>query len=79
MPALSGKVGSVGFVGFLVDGTSACVLMNEGGSCLSVGQVHILLCVLGCLGPYYDFRQLTANGWRVLLSCSLFGIGFPAL
>ena len=52
-----GKVGSVGCVGFLVEGTSACVLVNEAGSCLSGGQVHVWWCVLGCLWPYFDFRQ----------------------
>ena len=51
------KVGSVGSVGFLVDGTSACVLVDEAGSCLSVGHVHVWWCVVGCLWPYYDFRQ----------------------
>ena len=35
------KVGSVGCVGFLVEGTSACVLVDEAGSCLSGGQVHV--------------------------------------
>ena len=43
------KVCSVGSVGFLVEGTSACVLVDEAGSCLSGGQVHVQLCVLGCL------------------------------
>ena len=43
------KIGSVGCVG--------CVLVDEAGSCLSGGQVHVWLCVLGCLWPYYDFRQ----------------------
>ena len=33
-----GKFGSVGCVGFLVEGTSACVLEDEAGSCLSGGQ-----------------------------------------
>ena len=41
------KVGSVGCVGFLVEGTSACVLLDEAGSCLSLGQVHVWWCVLG--------------------------------
>ena len=50
------NVGSVGCVGFLVEGTSACVLVDEAGSCLSGGQVHVWWCVLGCLWPY-DFRQ----------------------
>ena len=43
------KVVSVGCVGFLVEGTIACVLVNEAGSCLSVGQVRVWWCVLGCL------------------------------
>ena len=30
-----GKVGSVGCVGFLVEETGACVLLDEAGSCLS--------------------------------------------
>ena len=51
------KVGSVGCVGFLVEGTSACVLVDEAGSCLSGGQDHVQWCVLACLCPYYDFRQ----------------------
>ena len=51
------KDGSVGCVGFLVEGTSACVLVNEAGSFLSGGQVHVWWCVLGRLWPHYDFRQ----------------------
>ena len=51
------KVGSVGCVGFLVEGTSARVLVNEAGSLLSGGQVHVWWFVLGCLWLYYDFRQ----------------------
>ena len=51
------KVASVGCVGFLVEGTGACVLVDEAGSCLSGGQDHVWWCVLGCLWPYYDFRQ----------------------
>ena len=51
------QVGSVGCVAFLAEGTSACVLVDEAGSFLSGGQVHVWLCVLGCLWPYYDFRQ----------------------
>ena len=57
------KVGSVGCVGFLVEGTSARVLVDEAGSCLSGGQVHVWWCVLGCVWPYYDFRQPLSNGW----------------
>ena len=32
-----GEVGSVGCVGFLVEETGACVLVDEAGSCLSGG------------------------------------------
>ena len=56
------KVGSVGCVGFLVEGPSACVLVDEAGSCLSGGHVHIWWCVLVCLWPYYDFMHPSANG-----------------
>ena len=51
------KVGSVACVGFLVEATSACALVDEAGFCLSGGQVHVSWCVLGCFWPYYDFRQ----------------------
>ena len=44
-----GKVGSVGCVGFLVEGTGACVLVDESGSCFSGGQGHVQWCILGCL------------------------------
>ena len=43
------KVGSLGCVGFLVEGNSTCVLVDDAGSCLSGGQVHVWWCVLGCL------------------------------
>ena len=36
-----GKVGSVCCVGFLMEGTGACVLVNKAGSCVSGGQDHI--------------------------------------
>ena len=57
------KVGSVGCVGFLVEGTGACVLVNESESCLSGGRTesggvfwHVseLILILG---------SLSANGW----------------
>ena len=44
-----GKVGSVGCVGFLVEGTSDCVLVDEAGYFLSGGQDHVQWCVFGCL------------------------------
>ena len=43
------KVGSVDCVGFLVEGTSACVVVDEAGDCLSGGQDCLWWCVLGCL------------------------------
>ena len=58
-----GKVGSVGCVGFLVEGTSACVLVDEAGSCLSCGQVHIWWCVWGVCGLIMILGSLSANGW----------------
>ena len=41
------KVGSVGCVGCLVEGTGACVLLDEDGLCLSGGQDRLQCCVLG--------------------------------
>ena len=46
---LVGKVGSVSCVGFLVEGSGACVLVDEAGSCLSGGQECIWCCDLACL------------------------------
>ena len=43
------KVGSAACVGFLVEGTGACVLVDEVGSCLSGGLDHVCWCVLRCL------------------------------
>ena len=43
------EVGSVGCIGFLVEGTSAFVLVDEAGSYLSGGQDHVRWCVLRCL------------------------------
>ena len=43
------KVGSVGSVGFLVEGTGACVLVDEAGSCLSGAQECVRWCFLGYL------------------------------
>ena len=30
-----------------MEGTSACVLVDEAGSCLSGGHVHVWWCILG--------------------------------
>ena len=56
------KVGSLGCVGFLVEGTSACVLVDEAGSCLSRGRTASggvfwgVCCLIMILG------SLSANG-----------------
>ena len=57
------KVRSVGCVGFLVEGTSACVLVDEAGSFLSGGQVHVWWCVLGVCGLIMILGNLSANEW----------------
>ena len=57
------KFASVWCVGFLVEGTVACVLVDEAGSCLSGGQGRVWWCVLGCLCTYYYFRHPLSNGW----------------
>ena len=44
-----GEVGSVACVGFLVQGSGACVLVGGAGSCSSGGQGCIQWCVLECL------------------------------
>ena len=44
-----GKVGSVGCVGFLVEGSGDRVLVDEAGSSFSGGQDHVWWCVLGFL------------------------------
>ena len=56
------KVGSVHCVGFLVEGTSTCVLEDEAGSCLSClqtvsGGVFWGVCELMILGSF------SANRW----------------
>ena len=57
------KVGSVGCVGFLVEGTGACVLVNVAGSCLSGGQDHVWWCVWGVCDLIMILGSLSANGW----------------
>ena len=58
-----GKVDSVGCVGFLVEGTGACVLVDEAGSCLSGGQGHVRWCVLGVCDFTMILGSLSANEW----------------
>ena len=57
------KVCSVGCVGFLVEATGACVLVDEAGSCLSGGQDRIQWCVWGVCGLIMILGSLCANGW----------------
>ena len=57
------KVSSVGFVGFLVEGTGACVLVDEAGSCVCGGQVHVWWFVLGFCDLIMILGSLSANGW----------------
>ena len=57
------KVGSVGCVGFLVEGTSACVLEDEAGFCLSGKQGYMWWCVWGVCELSMILGSLSANGW----------------
>ena len=57
------KVGSVGWVGFLVEGTGACVLEDEAGSCLSGGQDCIGGVFLGVCDLIMILGSLSTNGW----------------
>ena len=57
------KFGSVGCVGFLVEGTGACVLLDEAGSCLSGGQDHVRWCVWSICELSMIFGILSAKGW----------------
>ena len=43
------KIGSAGCIGFLVEGISAYVLVDEAGSFLSGGEDHVRWWGLGCL------------------------------
>ena len=43
------KVVSVGCIGFLVEGTGACVLVDEAGCCLSGVEDHVWWYILGSL------------------------------
>ena len=62
LPAL-GKFRSVGSVGFLVEGTGACVLVDEAGSCLSGGQDRVQCCGWGFCDLIMILGSLSANGW----------------
>ena len=79
-----GEVGSVGCVGFLVEGTGACVLVGGAASCLSGGQGCVWWCVLGVCELSMILGSLSANGWRcvpvLLVVChgmSITGVCWP--
>ena len=57
------KVDSVGCVGFLVEGTSSCVLVDEAESCLFCGQDCIRLVFWGVCDLIMILGSLSANGW----------------
>ena len=58
-----GKAGSVGCVGFLVEGTGACVLVDEAGSCLLVGRTVSGGVFWGVCDLIMILGSLSANGW----------------
>ena len=57
------KVGSLGCVGFLVEGTSACVLLDEAASCFLVGRSTSGSVFWGVCGLIIILGSLCANGW----------------
>ena len=57
------KVGSVGCVGFLVEGTSACVLVDEAGSCFLVGRSTSGGVFWGVCGLIMILHSFSVNGW----------------
>ena len=58
-----GKVASVGCVGSLVEGTGACVLVVEAGSCISGGWTESGGVFWGVCEIIMIFGSLSANGW----------------
>ena len=62
-----GKVGSVGCVGFLVDRTGACVLVDEAGSCPSGGRTVSRGVFWGVCDVVMILGSLSANGWGCVL------------
>ena len=57
------KVGSVGCVSFLVERTSACVLVDEAGSCLSGGRSASGGMFWGVCDLIMIFGTLSASAW----------------
>ena len=58
-----GKVGSVGCVGFLVEGTSVCVLVDEAGLFLLLGRAMSSGVFWGVCELSMTSGRLSANGW----------------
>ena len=58
-----GKVVSVGCVGFLVEGTSACILVDEAGSGLFGGRTASGDVFWGVCDLIMILGSLSANGW----------------
>ena len=56
-------VGSVGCVGFLVEGTGACVLVDEPRSCLSGGRTASGGVFWGVCDLIMILGSLCASGW----------------
>ena len=57
------KVCSVGSVGFLLEGTGACVLVDEAGSCLSGGLTMSGGMFWGVCELIMILGSLSDNGW----------------
>ena len=57
------KGGSVGCVGFLLEGTGACVLVDEAGSCLLLGRTASGGVFWGVCDLVMILGSLPANGW----------------
>ena len=62
-----GNVGSVGCVGFLVEGIGACVLVDEAGSYLSVGRTASGGVFWGVCELIMILGNLSSNGWGCVL------------
>ena len=57
------KVCSVGCVGFLVEGTGTCVVVDEAGSHLSDGQDHVCGVFWGVCDLIMILGSLSTTGW----------------
>ena len=62
-----GNIGSVGYVGFLVEGIGACVLVDEAGSCLLVCRTASGSAFWGPCDRIMILGSLSANRWHCFL------------